>query len=104
LDKSITPTHQARYQLNPNYVAIVKHDIDKLLAASFIKPIEKVIWLSPIVVMPKKNGKLRIYVDFRKLNVATKKDPYMLPFTDEVINIVAGHEVYTFLDGFFRYH
>jgi hypothetical protein len=54
--------------------------------------------------MPKKNGKLRIYVDFRKLNVATKKDPYLLPFTDEVINIVAGHEVYTFLDGFFRYH
>jgi hypothetical protein len=75
-----------------------------LLAASFIKPIEKAIWLSPIVVMPKKNGKLRIYVDFRKLNVATKKDPYLLPFTDEVINIVAGHEVYTFVDGFFRYH
>ncbi len=75
-----------------------------MLAASFIKPIEKAIWLSPIVVMPKKNGKLRIYVDFRKLNVATKKDPYLLPFTDEVINIVAGHEVYTFVDGFFRYH
>jgi hypothetical protein len=75
-----------------------------LLAASFIKPIEKAIWLSPIVVMPKKNGKLRIYVDFRKLNVATKKDPYLLPFTNEVINIVTGHEVYTFLDGFFRYH
>jgi len=75
-----------------------------LLAASFIKPIEKAIWLSPIVVMPKKNGKLRIYVDFRKLNVATKKDPYLLSFTNEVINIVIGHEVYTFLDGFFRYH
>jgi len=43
-------------------------------------------------------------VDFRKLNAVTKKDPYLLPFTDEVINIVAGHEVYTFLDGFSRYH
>jgi hypothetical protein len=35
--------------LNPNYAAIVKHDIDKLLVASFIKPIEEAIWLSPIV-------------------------------------------------------
>jgi hypothetical protein len=35
------------------------------------------------------------------LNVATKKDPYPLSFTDEVINIIVGHEVYTFLDGFF---
>jgi hypothetical protein len=43
-------------------------------------------------------------VDFRKLNVATKNDPYPLPFTDEVIIIVARHEVYTFLDSFFRYH
>jgi hypothetical protein len=50
--------------------------------------------------MFKKNGKLKICVDFKKLNAATKKDPYLLPFMDEVINIVAGHEVYTFLDGF----
>jgi hypothetical protein len=60
--------------------------------------------LSPIVVLPKKNGKLRIYVDFWKLNASTKKDPYPLPFMDEVINIVVGHEVYTFLDGFLGYH
>jgi hypothetical protein len=39
-------------------------------------------------------------VDFRKLNAVTKKDPHPLPFTNEVINIVAGHEVYLFLDGF----
>jgi hypothetical protein len=37
---------------------------------------------------------------FRKFNATIKKDPYMLPFIDEVINIVAGHEVYTFLDSF----
>jgi hypothetical protein len=75
-----------------------------LLAVSFIKPIEEVTWLSPIVLMLKKNGKLRICVDFRKLTVATKKDPYPLPFIDEVIYTVTGHEVYTFLDGFSRYH
>jgi len=37
-----------------------------------------------------------------KLNVVTKKDPYSLPFMDEVINIFIGHEFYTFLDKFFR--
>jgi hypothetical protein len=50
--------------------------------------------LSPIVVIPKKNGKLKIYIDFRKLNVATKKDPYPLPFTNGVLNIVIWYEAY----------
>jgi hypothetical protein len=43
-------------------------------------------------------------VDFKTLNVVIKKDPYPLPFTDEVVNTIAGHEVNTFLDGFSRYH
>ncbi len=54
--------------------------------------------------MLKKNGKLRICVDFKKFNATTKKDPYPLPFTNEVIHIVARHEVYRFLDCFFGYH
>ncbi len=74
-----------------------------MLFVGFIKHVEEATRLSPIVVVLKKNGKLRIRVYFRKFNVATK-DPYMLPFIDEVINIVAGHEVYTFLDGFSEYH
>ncbi len=57
LDTLIPPIHQARYWLNPNNVAIVKQDINKLLATSFIKPMEEANWLSPIVVVPKKNGK-----------------------------------------------
>jgi hypothetical protein len=69
-----------------------------------MKLVKEATWLSPIMVVPKKNGKLRIYVDFRKLNVATKKNPYLLPFTNEVINIIIGHEVYTFMDEFSRYH
>ncbi len=103
-DTSIPFVRQARYRLNPNYVAIVKQNIDKLLVACFIKLIEEATWLSPIVIMPKKNGKLEICMDFRKLNAATKKDPYPLPFTNEVINIVVGHEVFTFLDGYSGYH
>jgi len=60
--------------------------------------------LSPIVVVPKKNGKLQICLDFIKLNVATKKDPYPLRFTDEVLNIVIRYETYSFLNGYSRYH
>jgi hypothetical protein len=54
-------------------VTIIKQDIDKLLATSFIKPIEKATWLSSIVIVPKKNGKLKICVDFRKLKQLLKK-------------------------------
>jgi hypothetical protein len=75
LDTSIPPAHQPRYKLNPNYVTIVKRDINKLLAAGFIQLIKEATWLSPIVVVLKKNGKLKICVDFKKLNKATKKNP-----------------------------
>jgi len=43
-------------------------------------------------------------IDFRKLNAATKKDQYPLPFIDEVLNIVARYEAYSFLDGYLEYH
>jgi len=90
--------------LNLNYATIVKHDINKLLTLGFIKHVEDATWLFPIVVVCKKSGKLKICVDFRKFNVAIKKYPYSLHFINEVINIVAKHEVYMFLDSFSRYH
>ncbi len=90
--------------MSPNYVVVIKQDINKVLAVGFVKPVEEATWLSSIVVVRKKNGKLKICVDFKKLNIATKKNPYLLPFTYEVINIVIGHEVCTFLDRFSKYH
>jgi hypothetical protein len=55
--------------------------------------------------VPKKNGKLKICVNFIKLNVTTKKYPYQFSFnTNEVLNIVVGHDAYSFLDGYFGYH
>jgi hypothetical protein len=61
---------------------------------------KEVTWLSPIVVVPKKNGKLIICIDFIKQNATTKKDSYPLPFTDEMLNIVARYETYSFLDEY----
>jgi len=104
LDITIPSPHYTRHRLNPNYATIVKQNIDKLLVDKFIQFVEEATWLSGIVIVPKKNGKLKIYIDFRKLNAATNKDPYPLPLTDEVLNIVAGYEVYYFLDGYLRYH
>jgi hypothetical protein len=50
--------------MNPNYAIVVKQDLDKFLNVGFITLAEEVSWLSPIVFVPKKNDKLRIYVDF----------------------------------------
>jgi hypothetical protein len=61
---------------------------------------EEATWLSPIMLMPKKIENLRICVDFKKLNKTTKKNPYPLPFFDEVLNIVIRYEAYSFLDGY----
>ncbi len=90
--------------MNPNYVTVVQQYIDKLLATWFIQEVEEVTWLSHIVVVPKKNGKLKICVDFKKLNKVTQKNPYPLPFSNEVLNIVAGYEAYSILDGYLGYH
>jgi len=56
------------------------------------------------MVVLKKNGKLRICVDFKKSKKATKKNPYPLPFSIEVLNIVVGYEAYSFLNGYSEYH
>jgi hypothetical protein len=57
LNTTIPLAHQTKYSLNPNYATTIKQDIDKLLVVRFIQSIEKVTWSSPIVVVPKNNGK-----------------------------------------------
>ena len=100
LKKDAVPVVQRRYRMNPNFAKQVKEEIDKLLKVGFIYPMHQVTWLSPIVVVPKKNGKIRVCVDYRKLNAATITDPFPLPFNDTMLDTVAGHEMYSFLDGF----
>jgi hypothetical protein len=85
--------------MNPHYIERVRAELDKLLVAGFIYPVKSASWLSPIVVVPKKNGQIRICVDYRKLNAQTLDDPFPLPFID-VLDTVAGYELYSFLDGF----
>jgi hypothetical protein len=104
LAKDAISVQQRRYRLNPNYAAKVKEEIDKLFRVGFIRPVKRTTWLSPIVVAPKKNGNLRVCVDYRKLNTATITDAFPLHFTDDVLDTVARHEIYSFLDGFSGYN
>jgi hypothetical protein len=52
--------------------------------------------VSPIVIVHKKNGKLHICVDYKWLNSLKKKDPYPLPFIDEVLDSITRKELYSF--------
>ena len=68
--------------MNPTLKNVVKEVLQKLLDAGFIYPISNSEWVSPLVLVPKKNGKWKICVDYRELNKATKKDHFPLPFID----------------------
>lgn len=70
--------------MNPSMKEIVKSELQKLLNVGFIYPISDSQWVSPLVVVPKKNGKWRICVDYRELNKATQKYHFPLPFIDQV--------------------
>ena len=90
--------------MNPRYKDCVKDEIDRMLDAGIIKPLEESEWIRPMVVQDKKIGEIRICVDLRKLNDACMHDPFATPFTDEVLEGVGIQEMYSFTNGFLGYH
>ena len=94
------PRKQRPYTYNENFAKKIKEEIDKLLEAEFIYEIEHTEWVSPIVVVPKKNGKLWVCVNLKQVNAATIRDSFPLPIMDHVLERVAGKKAYSFLDGF----
>ena len=76
--------------MNPVVKDIVKEELQKLLDVNFIHPISYSKWVSPLVVVPKKENKWRICVDYRELNKATLKDYFPRPFIDQVLDTLAG--------------
>ncbi len=91
---NVQPIKQKQYRMNPNYALKVIEDLNKLLDVGIIYLIETIQWLSPLVIVPKKNGKLHICVDYWKLNAQTKKDWFLLPFLDSIIDSMVGHKMY----------
>ena len=85
------PMKQRPYRMNPKYKEKVRMELDKMLVAGIIEPIEESEWVSPMVVQEKKTkGEIRICVDLRKLNDACLHDPFPTPFTNEVLDNVGG--------------
>ena len=78
--------------------------MNKLLAVNFIREVYYPEWLANIVMVKKANGKWRICVDFTDLNNACPKDSFPLPRIDQLMDSMAGHKLFTFMDAFSRYN
>jgi hypothetical protein len=76
----------------------IREEIDKMLEGGIIEPAESP-WCAPIVPVIKKDGQLRLCVDYRRLNAITRKDSYPLPLIDEILSVLGDCQVYTTLDA-----
>ena len=112
---------QPQRRLNPHLQEVVRTEVLKLLQAGIIYPISDSPWVSPTQVVPKKSGitmvqnekgeKIatrltsgwRVCIDYKKMNVVTRKYHFPLPFIDQVLERVSGHPFYCFLDGYSGY-
>nr|GEV24028.1 reverse transcriptase domain-containing protein [Tanacetum cinerariifolium] len=112
---------QSQIRVNPKIHDVIKKEFIKLLDAEMIYPISDNPWVSPIPCVPKKGGITvvenenneliptrlvtgwRVCIHYRKLNDATRKDHFPLPFMDQMLERLAGNEFYCLLDGFFGY-
>nr|GEY88643.1 reverse transcriptase domain-containing protein [Tanacetum cinerariifolium] len=115
------PAVQHQIRVNLKIHEVIKKEVLKLLDARLIYPISDSPWVSPVHCVPKKGGFTvveneeneliptrlvtgwRVCIDYRKLNDATHKDHFPLPFMDQMLERLAGNEYYCFLDGFSGY-
>ncbi|GJT88143.1 reverse transcriptase domain-containing protein [Tanacetum coccineum] len=121
MEDDFKPAVQHQRRVNPKIHEVIKKEVVKLLDAGLIYPISDSPWVSPVHCVPKKGGMTvvtnedneliptrlvtgwRVCIDYRKLNDATRKDHFPLPFMDQMLERLAGNEYYCFLDGFSRY-
>ncbi|RVW67269.1 Transposon Ty3-I Gag-Pol polyprotein [Vitis vinifera] len=98
------PVKQKLRRLHPRWSLQVKEEIQKQLSVGFISVVEYPEWLANVVPVPKKDGKVRVCVDFRDLNKASPKDDFPLPHIDLLVDGTAGHSMLSFMDGFSGYN
>nr|GFB29296.1 reverse transcriptase domain-containing protein [Tanacetum cinerariifolium] len=121
LKEDFSPKVQSQRRVNPKIHDVIKKEVEKLLDAGLIYPISDSPWVSPIHCVSKKGGMTvikndenelvptrlvkgwRVCIDYRKLNEATRKDHFPLPFMDQMLERLAGNEYYCFLDSFSGY-
>ena len=91
-------------RLHPRWSLQVKEEIRKQLSVGFLSVVEYPEWLANVVPVPKKDGKVRVCVDFRDLNKASPKDDFPLLHIDMLVDSTAGHPMLSFMDGFSGYN
>ncbi|MEM7281681.1 MAG: reverse transcriptase family protein [Pseudomonadota bacterium] len=91
------PIRQRPYRVPMHQRQIIKQHIDEMLKADVIRPSISP-WASPVVLVKKKDGKDRFWVDYRKLNNVTKKDVSPLPRIDEILDVLGRARFFSTLD------
>ena len=91
-------------QVHPQKATAIKVEIEKLLKAGFIYPIPLTEWVSNIVSVNKKQGTIRVCIDFRDLNKACPKDNFPTLHNDQIMDNYARSVIFSFMDGFSGYN
>ena len=82
----------------------IKEEVQKLVIAEFIREVYYLDWLDNVVMVKKANDEWRICMDFTNLNKAYPKDIYPLPYIDQLVDSIAGHQFLSFIDAFSGYN
>ncbi|XP_050220389.1 uncharacterized protein LOC126670652 [Mercurialis annua] len=104
INPEFQPCRQPPRRVSKQVKLKVKKDIEKLCKAGLIRPAKYSNWLANVVPVVKKNGKLRICIDFRDINEVTPKDIYVTPIADTLIDATANHSFLSFMYCFARYN
>ena len=98
------PFKKKLWRINPNPVPIIEKEMKKLFDAKIIVTLRFSKWVANLVPVQKKNGEIRLCVDFRNLNKVSLKDNYPFPKMDQILQRVVGSEIISTMDGFFGYN
>lgn len=104
LKEDTKPFRQKLRCFNPTLLPIMEKEIKKLLDAKIIISLRYSDWIANLVPVRKKNGEIRLCVDFRNLNKCSRKDNYPLPKMEHILQKVSGSSVMSFIDGFSGYN
>ena len=101
---SSRPVRRKVRRFHPDRQKIIQSEVNKLLDVRFIREVEYPEWLANVVVVPKKEGRWRVCVDYTNLNNACPKDSFPLPRINQIVDSIVGHGMLSFLDAFSGYH
>ena len=82
----------------------MQEELIKLRDVGIIKPIKHSSWVSNLVPVRKKNGDIRLCVDFRHFNISSLKDNYGLPNMEAMLQKVNSSKLISMMDGFLGYN